>query len=65
MLSINKLPFFVFKRDQKVDMKIFDGIKVENATELPFDIDGLHHFKLKSNPGKMMNSRKDGRPWQT
>ena len=46
-------------------MKIFDGIKVENATELPFDIDGLHHFKLKSNPGKMMNSRKDGRPWQT
>ena len=34
-------------------MKIFNGIKVENATELPFDIDGLRHFKLKSDPGKM------------
>ena len=35
-------------------MKIFNGIKVENATELPFDIDGLRHFKLKSDPGKMV-----------
>ena len=40
-------------------------VSVENATELPFDINGSCHFKLKSDPGKMMNSSKDGRPWQT
>ena len=46
-------------------MKIFEGLKIENVTELPFDIDGLHQFKLMSDPAKMMDSSKDGRPWQT
>lgn len=45
-------------------MIIFEGLKVEYVTELPFDIDGLRHFKLKSDPAKMMCSSKDGRPWR-
>lgn len=46
-------------------MELFQGITIEYVAELPHDIDGLRHLRLKSEPKKMMASSKDSRPWQT
>lgn len=52
------------EKRHRIDMDIFDVVNTENVTELPYDINGLRHFWLGCDP-QIMNSSKDGRPWQT
>jgi hypothetical protein len=42
----------------------WDEVPLQHVEVLPFDIDGHCRYSLPCNPTKLMQSSKDGRPWQ-